>query len=146
LLDRDTGEYKLKREGEALRHCTDRNNKKATFRAAESFMAEINEQNNNPKKRLERQTFKAFDEGRWTAYTVNEKTQPSTLTVASLGYDLRKDSIGVQNVLGHADEIITKNIYIHISQEQASSVIEAVANKILGENSNLLAQESQSVN
>lgn len=109
-------------------------------------MAEINEQNNNPKKRLERQTFKAFDEGRWTAYTVNEKTQPSTLTVASLGYDLRKDSIGVQNVLGHADEIITKNIYIHISQEQASSVIEAVANKILGENSNLLAQESQSVN
>ncbi|HET9532623.1 MAG TPA: hypothetical protein VFQ92_19875, partial [Blastocatellia bacterium] len=66
--------------------------------------------------------------------------------VASLGYDLTKDSIGVQNALGHADEIITKNIYIHISQEQASSVIEAVANRILGENSDLLAQESQSVN
>lgn len=48
--------------------------------------------------------------------------------------------------LGHADEIITKNIYIHISQEQASSMIEAVANKIFGENSNLLAQESKSVN
>jgi hypothetical protein len=41
---------------------------------------------------------------------------------------------------------ITKNIHIHISQEQGSSVIEAVANKIFGENSNLLAQASQSVN
>jgi integrase len=372
LLDHDTNEYKLKRESEALRHCIDRNNKKAALRAAESFMVDINEQNNNPRKRLERLTFKAFIEGRWAAYTVNEKTQPSTLavynsmikshflpffgnmlmrdvtpatitqffkefrkkspessyaenlyrllssifsvatqyddisnnpvrsklhkpkpedrekptlplqvhaalintvdpdyrvlftlmsvaglrigealalrwmnldfatgrisitnnlwrrslkspkskaskrtfrlpsalvnalivhksnsaftsltdfvfcgssgdplypdrlrkevlypaldklgiertareygfhilrhTVASLGYDLTKDSIGVQNALGHADEIITKNIYIHISQEQASSVIEAVANKILGESSNLLAQESQSVN
>lgn len=78
MLDHDTNEYKLKRESEALRHCTDRNNKKAALRAAESFMADINEQNNNPKKRLENQTFKTFIEGRWAAYTVNEKTQPST--------------------------------------------------------------------
>jgi hypothetical protein len=67
------------------------------------------------------------------------------LPSAFLGYDLTKYSISVENALVHANEIITKNIYIHISQEQASSVIEAVANKTLGESNNLLAQESQNV-
>ncbi len=54
--------------------------RKDALRAAEPIMARVNERNNNPapQKRQADITFKQFVEGRWKAYTLSAKHQPST--------------------------------------------------------------------
>jgi integrase len=67
-------------------------------------------------------------------------------SMASLGYELTKDSVAVQHALGHADDSTTKAHYIHISQESGSRVLEAVADRILSHCDTLFIQESAVVN
>lgn len=76
-LDHQTGKWSLKRS--KLDGCNDKNNKKAALKAAAPFMAQINEQNNNPRKKSETTTFRSFIGGLWESYQANEKLQPSTI-------------------------------------------------------------------
>lgn len=115
-LDHQTGVWKQRRK--RLEGCNHKNNKKAAKSAADAFMAQVNERNNNLQKRQERLTFKVFIEGRWAAY----------------------------KALGHADDSTTKAHYIHISQKSASRVLEAVANRILSHCDTTFIQESDAVN
>lgn len=78
-LDHQTGVWKQRRK--RLEGCNDKNNKKAAKSAADVFMAQVNERNNNFQKRQERLTFKAFIEGRWAAYVVKSEMQESTQEV-----------------------------------------------------------------
>lgn len=79
LLDQQAGKWLQKREREALKDCTDRNNKKAALKAAEPFMARINELNNNPMKVSEALTFADFIKTRWASYLAKVDLQPSTV-------------------------------------------------------------------
>ena len=79
LLDHRSGKWLQKREREALKDCTDRNSKKAALRAAEPFMARINELNNNPVKADNTVTFADFIKTRWASYLAKVDLQPSTI-------------------------------------------------------------------
>jgi integrase len=77
-LNHQTGEWKQRRA--KLAGCTDRNNKKAAKEAANAFMAEVNERNNNPPRIKQEQTFAAFLDGRWASYQANRTLQASTMS------------------------------------------------------------------
>ena len=81
-LNHQTKEWKLRRE--RLDGYDDPNKKKAARKAADDFIATVNERNNNPKvPKLRKEdseiTFKQFVEGRWKAYTITARHQVSTL-------------------------------------------------------------------
>src|SRR5205085_854548 len=67
---REAGKMVQKREVEAFKQFTDRNDKKAAKRAAEPFMEQINARNNNPKFAVSDSviTFAQFIETRWASY------------------------------------------------------------------------------
>lgn len=79
-----SGHWVQKRESEAFEEFQDRNDKKGTRRKADSFMAAVNEQNNNPRlkksKRIDSAlTFESFLKGKWASYLAKRKMEPSTL-------------------------------------------------------------------
>jgi integrase len=76
-LDHLTGEWKQKRV--KLDGCDDKNNKKAAREAADAFMAQVNERNNNPQLQDRGLTFAAFIKGRYASFQANRELQPSTL-------------------------------------------------------------------
>lgn len=76
-LDHHTGVWRQKRA--KLADCDDKNNKKAAREAADSFMAEVNERNNNPLMRGRGLTFADFIRERYASFQANRELQPSTL-------------------------------------------------------------------
>ncbi|HJQ27241.1 MAG TPA: site-specific integrase [Blastocatellia bacterium] len=76
-FDHQTGAWKQKRA--KLAGCDDKNNKKAAREAADAFMAQVNERNNNPLLQGRGLTFAAFIKGRYASFQTNRELQPSTL-------------------------------------------------------------------
>src|SRR5436853_107031 len=78
---REAGKMVQKREVEAFKQFTDRNDKKAAKRAAEPFMEQINARNNNPKFAVSDSaiTFAQFIKTRWASYVSKRKMEPSTV-------------------------------------------------------------------
>jgi hypothetical protein len=78
---REAGKMIQRREVEAFKAFTDRNDKKAAKRAAEPFMEHINARNNNPKFAVSDSqiTFSQFIKTRWASYVSKRKMQPSTV-------------------------------------------------------------------
>jgi integrase len=78
---REAGKMVQRREVEAFKQFTDRNDKKAAKRAAEPFMEQINARNNNPKFAVSDSpiTFAQFIKTRWASYVSKRNMEPSTV-------------------------------------------------------------------
>ncbi|MEN3334193.1 MAG: integrase [Blastocatellia bacterium] len=97
-LDHRTGKWSMKRERLGVFK-----NKTAARRAAEPRMAKINDWNNADRPpEVQQITFRTFVEGRWKAYILSAKLQPTTLS--------HYDSVARIHLLPFFGEMLLKDI------------------------------------